>query len=273
MICLRRLFRSLPAASITLVSAFWMETAHAQQAPGAGANSLTPPPSEVRPASSEKPDLPLIRRSVALEGWTLRVDERLYGGDHEELRLRTLRFLENKLADIRAVVPAEHVEKLQSVPIVLDLNHGKLGPMQYHPSAGWLEANGYARDLAKCVHLPRAADVVTPRNIREQPWVILHELAHAYHDQVLGFDEERIRSAFEKYKASGRGEKLLLHSGKRVRHYGLSDHKEFFAEMTESYFGSNDFYPFNRAELQDGEPEIHALMMEIWSSPSRTAER
>ena len=273
MIRLRSPSLSLPAASIALASAFWMQALHAEQPPSAATNSLTPAPSEVRTGASKQPELPRVRRSVALEGWTIRVDERLYQAPHEELRLRTLRFLENKLADIRAVVPMQYVEKLQSVPIVLDLNHGKLGPMQYHPSAEWLETNGYARDLAKSVHLPRAADVVTSRNIREQPWVILHELAHAYHDQVLGFDDERIRAVFNQYKASGRGEKLLLHSGKRVRHYGLSDHKEFFAEMTESYFGSNDFYPFNRAELQDGEPEIYALMKEIWVSPQQTAER
>ena len=148
--------------------------------------------------------------------------------------------------------------------IVLDLSCGGLVPMQYHPSAGWLKANGYPADLAKCVHLPRAADLATKRNVREQPWVILHELAHAYHDQVLGFDDPRVREAFEAYKAGGRGEKALRHDGKRVRHYALTDHKEFFAEMTEAYFGVNDFFPFNRAELREAEPEIHRLLQQIW---------
>ena len=87
----------------------------------------------------------------------------------------------------------DKLKKLQAVVIVLDLSHGNLGSMQYHPSAGWLKNNGYSTDLEKCVHIPRAADLATKRNINEQPWVILHELAHAYHDQVLGFDEPRIR--------------------------------------------------------------------------------
>ena len=30
--------------------------------------------------------------------------------------------------------------------------------------------------------------------------------------------------------------------------------------MTEAFFGVNDFYPFNRAELQQAEPEIFALL-------------
>ena len=121
-----------------------------------------------------------------------------------------------------------------------------------------------AEDLARCVHLPRAADVATRRNINEQPWVILHELAHAYHDQKLSFDEPRIVAAYDRFKQSGHGDAALLYNGKRVKHYGLTNQMEFFAELTESYFGVNDFYPFNRAELLQAEPEIHALLKKIW---------
>jgi hypothetical protein len=131
-----------------------------------------------------------------------------------------------------------------------------------------LKAHGYSTDLAKCVHIPRAADLPVKRNINEQPWVILHELAHAYHDQVLGFDEPRIKEAYEKYKKSGRGEKTLLFDGRRVRHYALTNQMEFFAQMTEAYFGVNDFFPFNRAELKESEPEIHDLLRRVWEEPS-----
>jgi hypothetical protein len=141
--------------------------------------------------------------------------------------------------------------------------------MQYHPDAGWLKRNGYSIDLAKCVHLPQAADVATRRNINEQPWVILHELAHGYHDQFLSFDEPRIVAAYDQFKHSGHGESALLYNGQRVRHYGLTDHKEFFAEMTEAYFGSNDFFPFNRAELQEAEPRLFELLTAIWDPPSK----
>jgi hypothetical protein len=177
---------------------------------------------------------------------------------------KALRFVEAKLVEIKLVVPPAPLAELQKVTIVLDLSCGRLGAMQYHPSAGWLKANGYPAELARCVHLPRAADVVTRRNVREQPWVILHELAHAYHDQVLGFEEPRIVEAYKRFKESGRGEAVLLHDGRRVRHYALTDAKEFFAEMSESYFGANDFYPFNRAELKEAEPELHELLANVW---------
>lgn len=210
---------------------------------------------------------PTSHTARQLVGWTIRVDDRLLEEANAELHKRAIQFLENELLDIVAVVPANKVEKLRGVVIVLDLSHGELRSMQYHPSAEWLEENGYAKELAKCVHIPQAADVATERNIREQPWVILHELAHAYHDQVLGFEEPRIQRAYDHFCASGRGDNALLYDGSRVRHYGLTDQKEFFAEMTEAFFGSNDFYPFNRAELKESEPEILRLMEQIWMEP------
>ena len=148
----------------------------------------------LNPQPKEKPEpaKPVSRTNRNIEGWTVRVDDRLLQSPDDALGTRAMRFLEGKLSDIKVVVPADKLKRLQSVIIVLDLTHGKLGPMQYHPDAGWLKANGYSPDLEKCVHLPRAADVATKRNINEQPWVVLHELAHAYHDQVLGFNEPRI---------------------------------------------------------------------------------
>jgi hypothetical protein len=217
----------------------------------------------------KEPSKPTSRTERKIEGWAVRIDDRLLKAPDDALGKTALRFLETKLADIKVVMFADKVKKLQSVTIVLDLTHGKLVPMQYHPSAGWLKDHGYAEDLAKCVHLPRAADLATKRNIREQPWVILHELAHAYHDQVLDFDEPRIRDAYEKYQKSGRGDKTLLFDGRRVKHYALTNHKEFFAEMTEAYFGSNDFFPFNRAELKESEPEIYELMKKIWEESEK----
>ncbi len=213
---------------------------------------------------------PTSRTVQQLEGWTLRVDDRLLGDAPDAaLGQRALKFLEAKLVEIKAVVPPGKVALLQKVTIVLDLQCGKLGSMQYHPGAEWLKDNGYPEDLVRCVHLPKAADVVTKRNINEQPWVILHELAHAYHDQQLGFDHPEIKAAQEAYKASGRGDATLLYNGKKVKHYALTNQMEFFAEMTEAYFGSNDFYPFNRAELMESEPEIYQLLHEIWSENGR----
>ena len=63
----------------------------------------------------------------------------------------------------------------------------------------------------------------------------------------MGFNQPHIKAAYEKFKKSGHGDAALLYDGKRVKHYGLTNQMEFFAEMTEAFFGVNDFFPFNRA--------------------------
>jgi len=40
--------------------------------------------------------------------------------------------------------------------------------------------------------------------------------------------------------------------------------KEYFAECTEAYFGVNDFYPFNKAELKEHDPDMYDLLTDIW---------
>jgi hypothetical protein len=63
---------------------------------------------------------------------------------------------------------------------------------------------------------------------------------------------------------SGHGVRALHVDGRTVRHYAMTNHKEFFAEMSEAYFGTNDFFPFVHGELKQAEPEVHALLREIW---------
>ena len=222
-------------------------------------------------SGAEPPDAPkpTSRTERVIEGWTVRIDDRLLSPENKDLGMRVLESLDARLSDIKAVVRPHCLDELLKVKIVLDMTHGKLLPMQYHPESEWLVENGYAADLARCVHIPAAKELLDARQINVQPWCVLHELAHAYHDQVLGFDEARIRDVYKKFKASGHGDAALLITGEKVRHYGLTDHKEFFAEMTEAYFGTNDFFPFNRAELMTAEPEIYELMKTIWG-PLRT---
>ena len=209
--------------------------------------------------------MPTTHTERTIEGWKVRIDDRLLAADDGDAHTRILKSLESRLSDINAVVGEPQLTKLKEVTIVVDQSHGSLVPMQYHPDAGWLKENGYDPELVHCVHIPVAAALIQLRQINVQPWCLLHELAHAYHDQVLGFDEARVLAAYRKFKASGHGDNCLQITGQRVPHYGLTDQKEFFSEMTEAYFGTNDFFPFNRGELMEAEPEIHQLMESIWA--------
>ena len=97
-----------------------------------------------------------------------------------------------------------------------------------------------------------------------QPWMVLHELAHAYHDQVLGFDHAGVKACYDEAMRDKRYESVLHINGRKQRHYACNNPQEYFAEMSEAYFGTNDFYPFTQAELKEAEPETFALLREIW---------
>ena len=224
-------------------------------------------------ASPGIPPLPVSHTNRRIEGWTVRVDDRLLAGDGAELGGRAIRLLTARLVCIGVVVPEAKLARLREVVIQLDLTHGKLRPMQYHPSADWLKANGYSEDLAKCVHIPDAAEFLSPFENHRQPWAVLHELAHAYHDRVLGFDDARVVAAWKKFKGSGRYRSVVTTPGPMREHYALTNEREFFAEMTEAYFGANDFYPFVAGELKQAEPEVFDLMREVWGPLPQREER
>jgi len=111
---------------------------------------------------------------------------------------------------------------------------------------------------------------------RRMPMMALHELAHAYHDQVLGNDHAEIGAAFEKAKASGKYDRVERSFGQGKnrfeRAYALSTPQEYFAEATEAFFGVNDYFPFTRTALKKHDPEMFALLEKLWGpSPAKSA--
>lgn len=198
-----------------------------------------------------------------IEGWTVAVDPRLLQDEHKDVGDRAFQALANHLQRIKYIVPEERVAEMQKLRIWIELSH-KLSSMQYHPSAGWLKSNGYDPRLEKHVHIPRAKALYERSTWAKHPYVVLHELAHAYHDQVLDFNHPEIKAAWDNAEATGILKDVLLFTGRKVDHYGRTNHKEYFAESTEAYFGVNDFYPFVRAELKEHDPRMYETLEKIW---------
>ena len=183
-------------------------------------------------------------------------------GDKKALGDRALALMETKLKEVEAVLPEKVVDRLRKVPIWLGVNDGQAPGAEYHPSREWLKDNGYNPDKAKGVEIGNAQSFVTWSE--QQPSMVLHELAHAYHDQVLDFDHPEILAAYRRVKESGKYDKIKHVNGREERHYALTDQKEFFAEMTESVFGRNDFYPFTRGELEAFDPQTARMVKAMW---------
>ncbi len=97
--------------------------------------------------------------------------------------------------------------------------------------------------------------------------MLLHEFAHAYHHRVLGVDHPLVRTAYERAKEKGLYEQVAYVQGGQRRAYALTNPQEYFAELTEAYFGRNDFYPFDRHQLCEYDSDGYALMETVWGKP------
>lgn len=46
--------------------------------------------------------------------------------------------------------------------------------------------------------------------------------------------------------------------------YALTNELEYFAELSEAYLGRNDFYPYNRKQLEKYDSVGYGVMKTIW---------
>lgn len=133
----------------------------------------------------------------------------------------------------------------------------------HHPSREWLVGAGYGPDRAGAIEICDVGEYLLWR--AEQPLCVLHELSHAIQHE-LG-DPPEIRAAFDTAVASGRYERVpfaMLPEGQTRRAYALNNRMEYFAEISEAYFGRNDYFPFTRADLARFDPNGLAVVERVW---------
>lgn len=199
-----------------------------------------------------------------VHGFRVLVNKRLL--EHEGEAQEVLAELGSQLEKVSRVVPENRLARLRSVWFWVERDARPDKAAEFHPSAGWLRDHGYNPEKAGCVEIANARLFVDWAR-SAQPWAALHELAHAYHFLVLGADAPAVQRAYRqamdrklyaKVKYLDRGEKEA---------YAASNEKEYFAELSEAYFGKNDFYPFCREELKAHDPVGFALMQQVWGQP------
>jgi hypothetical protein len=226
-------------------------------------------PNDVEPSK-----LPIINashqsktRNVA--GWTLHINPALLGTNTVATTGHVLVLLRAQLENIVRVVPPTAVAELQTVPLWFSPEYpGVMPRAEYHPNAAWLREHGRDPAMAKGVEFTNLR--IFESEVKRMPLFVLHELAHAYHDLFLpqGFANPDIEVAYEKAKASGKYDLVERRDAKGrqslARAYALTNAKEYFAETSEAFFGTNDFFPFTRDQLKQTDPAGFALMEKMW---------
>ena len=225
--------------------------------PGRGDSAPLDDPPKYEPTDRYEP------RPV--EGWTILVNKRFLA-DRPELADRSLTLLRFQLYQVARRLPPVAVEKLRTIRIWLEAEEPHHPCMAYHPDAGWLRDHGMNPDKARCVEIANARNFLSWTF--DQPWMVLHELAHGYHDQILegGFRNAEVKAAFDRATEAGLYQSVLRIGGKEEKAYATTNPMEYFAEATEAFFGTNDFYPFVRPELKKHDPELFDLLGKLWGA-------
>jgi hypothetical protein len=228
-----------------------------------GGEPPKPAPPEAKPARPPyEPTSHYEDRQI--EGWCVRVNKGFLR-DRAELAGETLKLMAVQLYQIRRVVPAAAVAKLQRITIWVEYDEPHHPCMAYHPDRNWLREHGMNPDKARCVEVADARNFL--RWTLDQPWMVLHELAHGYHDRFLGgYDNPEIAAAYKAAMKDKLYNSVLRINNKTERAYATTNPMEYFAETTEAYFGTNDFYPFVRAELKQHDPRMYGLLRKLWGA-------
>jgi dipeptidyl-peptidase-4 len=192
-----------------------------------------------------------------------------FRGREPDLLGNCLRVIDANARQLETLVPPPAWQKIRDVPIWLEIDSDPPDRGTYHSDRKWLLAHGVTLAKERSIQFPSSL----ARMAERQPNVLMHELAHAYHDRVLSFSNPRLLAAYERARAGGRYNAVRHVSGRSTRAYALTDAGEFFAELSEAYFGTNDFFPFTREELKAFDPDSFRIISDAWERPEKVMSR
>lgn len=209
-----------------------------------------------------------------LAGFTVIVSDDVLQADVSSYKRKPLDCLELELKNIVGLVNDRTANALRRVPIWAEWDNrfapstGRAG-LVYAVYYGGPQASLLTRDIhplkSKCVVLMLTKRLTESYQEKERPetLVLLHELAHAVHDQLLGMQNADIKAAYQQAMARKLYDKSL---------YIATNEAEFFAEASCAFLDRIDYFPKNRAALKDHDPETYKLMNSVWGKAALTTE-
>ena len=198
---------------------------------------------------------------MRVQGWPVCVNEELIT-QNPILYQQVINALDEDLIYIQTILPQSSSEWLKRVNIWIELSTDRFPGAVYHPNPVWLIQNGYPAEWALGIQIANAQNYMTW--VQEQPAIILHELTHAWHHQNLTPDYLPLINAYQDAMDEGLYDSVEYVHGQYLEAYATSNVQEYFAELTEAWFWTNDYYPFIRSELLMHDPVGASLIEAAW---------
>jgi len=198
-------------------------------------------------------------------GLTVYVAPEFRTGDPALLE-QCLHFLESSAKRIEHALPPKAWQRLLKVPIWLEYETDRSYLGVYFPNKGALSAPQW-KNIGPAKEKSAQFTSALAAMIGYGAAPLMHELAHAYHDQVLSFAHQPILAAYEHARASGLYNAVPDAWGRHDRAYAIASHMEYFAELSVAYFGTNAYFPFTRRDLEESDPVGYGVIASAWEHP------
>lgn len=206
-----------------------------------------------------------------IQGWNIYIEKSLR--KNKKLFLDIKSQLNKDLSNICKLIPSIPLSFLKTVNIwasnenLYPFRPNELGVIPFHRSKSWLIEHGLNPAMEGGVHIINPNKVFYHHKVFEwQPMIFLHELSHAFHVNYLGKDNMTIINAYNNSVKNNLYKKIPSRNNPnlQVEAYAKTNKFEYFAELTETYFGTNDFFPKNKKELKKYDPKGFEMIELIW---------
>lgn len=216
----------------------------------------------------------------SLRGFTVLIHDELEAQRADRWQRRPLDLLEAEFDDLRRILNPTLFEMVRQIPIWVRWHSPDRAMPDavafYHgQSASHLERYGKEPLLANSIELVslKRLGELRPPGSKFQQVILLHELAHAVHHRLLGFDAAEVKSAYQLAVERKLYDMVADRTGRLGRAYARTNPAEYFAEISCSYLDSCFFYPYTFQDLKAHDPVGFALMERVWKKPEQYAGR
>lgn len=227
-------------------------------------------PSVLRQPSDDAPVAPpLDRYEIERVGTHVLLWSPAFAEGDNALRSQVRGALLEDLDIMHRVIPEHGAQRIAASRLVvnkttLDRSGRPKRNLGTHVSAEWLSSNELDVKRKGVIEIYDALAYLELRDT--QPMALLHEHTHLMMLEADIEIEEFVQSAFTAARVSGRyGSVPYIVTPQKPREaYALVSAQEYVAELSEAYFGRNDYYPFNRRELLQFDALGAAAVRALW---------
>jgi len=195
-----------------------------------------------------------------LLGFTVNISPQSLNSPYYE---KTYKELLKQLSKIKTTLPKNKITSLKKHPIWIN-DHGK-SAMYTHYSRKWLTKHNQNPDMAGGIEIANMKHFTNWTKL--MPWAVLHEYAHIYHYFYLNpLQKKQIKTSYNKAKTEGLYRKVSYTNTKnKYDAYALTNEMEYFAEISEAYWGKNDYFPQKRNALSQYDPTGYQTVKTSWN--------